>query len=835
MSTLANEGDVTGYKLPEIIADLAKKGFDADAVAYKRTITVQQGRKKRSIEADAVMFAEKARLTPLVVIETKPPEPFKKDDAAQAISYARLLDTIAPFAILSNGLETRAYDVLTKRQVALTEVTLANAKARLKQVNGAKLAAEAKHEIFRVDSVQEYKRILRACHNTIRNNEGYDPTKAFDELSKVMFCKLYEEKHHSDRFHTRKFDEMSAVGVNIVQTIFDQTKDDADFKPLFDPDATIELSDRTIRRLVEEFQDYDLSLTEFDVKGEAFEHFLGDTFTGGLGQYFTPRNVVNFMVEASAPKIGEKVVDPFCGTGGFLIAWHKWVSTLIEGLPVADSEKEDRLDHLDADCIFGVDWNERTAQACRMNLSMHGDGDASDNVFKQSGFVDAVIKSTKRGREQQDLRVGEALFDKVLTNPPFGATESDPDILLAHDLGKGRNSIERAALAMERVIRLAKPGGLVSIVIMDGVLANPSMKFVRDWVRCNTIVKALISLNPETFEGYGGRANTSILFLEKRTQPLALPPEDGEDVFMAMCLNSGYAPNGREIEGNDLVDILSAYQEWQAGSEFTCSLAWTETLRERLDPRHYWRPEGAVSTPEMLTDKLTTKAAQLLALADELKSMLHELQQMGTLAADEFSETRLSDLLAEVSWKKAKVRLEDSTLYSEVGVRWWGGGAFVRAQRLGKDIKATYMLPVQEDALIYNRMFAFRASFAVTDAAVSGGFVSNEFPQFKIKPTQYDERNLLRYIVNVLNSPASIGLIDAESQGSTKTSRNRLNQKVLLSFKLPVPKSPEVLDRLVALLERADALRDAMKTLGDEAQELRDGFSGLIPSAQLNP
>lgn len=827
MSVLTNEGDVTGYELPGLVKDLADRGFDAKAVAYKHTITVQQGRKKRVIEADAIFFEETSRRTALVVIETKPPEPFKKDDPAQAISYARLLENVAPFAVLTNGLEVRAYDVLSKKQVPIESVTEAAAKAKLKQLLGTgDLVAEARHELFRVENVQDYKRILRACHNAIRNNEGFDPTKAFDELSKVMFTKLYEEKHHGERFNLKKYDAMAADGVNIIHSIFAQTKTDPDFKGLFDSDAIIELNDRTTRQLVAQFENYDLSLTEFDVKGEAFEHFLGDTFTGGLGQYFTPRNVVDFMIEASNPKIGETVVDPFCGTGGFLIAWHSAVSSLIDGMPVANAEKATRFKTLDEASIFGIDWNERTAQACRMNLSMHGDGESSSNVFKQSGFSDAV-SATSNGSEE--TRIGGAMFDKCLTNPPFGATESDPQILAAHDLGRGRNSIERAALAMERAIHLTKPGGLIAIVIMDGILANPSMKFVRDWMRRHAKVNAMVSLNPETFEGYGGRANTSILFLEKRDSPLDSVPEDEGPVFMAMCHNSGYAPNGREIEGNDLIEILGAYQSWLDGEAIESDLAWAEPLRERLDPRHYWRPAGTVTTSAELSASLRTASSGLRSLVNEVDAIQSDYEVSKVDDPSQFIETKIGNLLEEVTWKNTKIRLQADQTYAEVGVRWWGGGAYVRSRRRGSEIKANYMMPVEDGALIYNRMFAFRASFAIAGDEVSGGYVSNEFPMFRAKESVHDDSLLLKWIVHVLTAPTSVGLIDAESQGSTKTSRNRLNQRTLLDLMIPVPSTPELMKEAVGLLDRADALRDELKNLGDGAQTLRDSFSGFIP------
>jgi len=810
-----SEDDVKIHHLPKV---LAEAGYKLDNVGYNVGIEVKQGRKARTIFADAVVYDGPARTRALVVVETKPPTPpLTAGDADQAFSYARLLTPIAPIVLLTNGTETKAYDTFTKKVLPHGLPAAAQASATAKRgPEAAALAAEAKHEIFKVDSVDEYKRILRACHNSIRNNEGYDPTKAFDELSKVMFTKLFEERSGKERFRLKKFDDLMSSNINVIQQIFRETSISQEYSGLFLPNDSIELSDRTIRELVGHFENFDLSLTDFDVKGEAFEHFLGSTFTGGLGQYFTPRNVVNFMVEVLSPKVGETVVDPFCGTGGFLIAWHSFVAESIAAMPISDELKASYLETLNRESLFGIDWNERTSLACRMNMTMHGEGESASNIFKQSGFVDAVRSG--------NTVIGDGLFDVCLTNPPFGSTESDPDILKEHALGSGRKAIERAALAMERSIRLAKPGGRVAIVIMDGILANPSTQVVRDYVRKNTIVRGLISLNAETFEAYGGRANTTILLLEKRSEPLAEVPKDSEDVFMAVCRNTGYAPNGLEIAGNELPDILAAYNAWRHGKGAPAGEnVWVTKLKDRLDPRHYWRPDTAVSSRADITIGLAGLSLDLKSLqgvVDELKSDVEAM-----VADIDFVERPLGDLLTEVS---ETVVLAPKDEYKLLGVRWWGGGAFIRESKLGKDIKSTTLRKVHKGALVYNRLFAFRASFAIVDDSCADAVASSEFPMFEAVANDYDPTALKKYVVHALNSPKYLGVVDAESSGSTKTSRNRFKQEAFGKFKIAVPTNPDHLKTLVELLDRADQLRDSLNSLADGSKVVRDSFTGLL-------
>jgi len=817
---LRTEEDVKVHYLPGV---LQAAGYQLAQVAYDVAIPVKHGRKTRTIRADAVVYADPSRTVPLVVVETKPPlSPVTEGDGEQGISYARLITPIAPVVLLTNGTSagTRVFNTYTKKRDHAGLPTVAIATARATNGGGkdpGEMQAEAKHQIFKVDNVQEYKRILRASHNAIRNNEGYDPTKAFDELSKVMFCKLYEERRgKKNRFRVAEYDAMLGNGVNIIRTIFEETKKAAKFHTLFLPDATIELSDRTIRELVAQFENYDLSLTDFDVKGEAFEHFLGDTFTGGLGQYFTPRNVVRFIVQALAPRIGQRVIDPFCGTGGFLINWHEVIEAEIADMNVSDEKRRESLRELGEDCLFGIDWNERTSLACRMNMTVHGEGDSSRNIFKQSGFADVEAE------DSGNFLVADNTFDICVTNPPFGSSESDPELLKSYELGSGRRSIERAALALERSLRLVKPGGMVGIIVMDGILSNASMKYVREYVLKHAWVRGLVSLAPETFEAYGGRSDTTILLLEKKSVPDNQLVQD--DVFMAICKNSGYAGNGAEVAGNELPGILAAYRSWLAGKPITLENAWAGKLQGRLDPKFYWRQSTApISAPtqDAVAD-LLGKLKGLEGDAEALESLLQAIAKTIPCAI-----VPLGKLFDEVTDRHAVVPTSE---YRLLGVRWWGAGAFVREVKLGSAIKTTAKLnKVTPGVLIYNRLFAFRGSFAVAGPECEDGYTSVEFPTYQPKPKFKDPQLLTRYVVHALNSSQYLALIDAASSGSTKTSRNRFNQASFEQFQIAIPKKLMDMKRFVELLDAADGVRQRLSDAQEAASTMRSRLGAILP------
>ena len=814
---IRSEEDV---KFKYLVPYLEGLGYKQDCIAFNVAVQVQEGRKKKTIFADAIVYTTRAHKAPLIVCETKAPtEVLDRAAREQAISYARLLPRIAPLALLTNGSQIQIFHTLQKiRQPDLPKRADLEDDI-LKFVIGKdaqeSLREEAKHDLFIIDDVRTFKSILKSCHNEIRNNEGLDPTVAFDEMSKVMFCKLFEEKENpqGNRFRVAVYDDcIERLQFNVVRKIFEDAKASPSYSGLFLPGAKIDLKDRTIRKIVTLFENYDLGLTAFDVKGEAFEYFLGDTFTGGLGEYFTPRGIVEFMVEAINPKIGEKIIDPFCGTGGFMIFAFELVSEKIRLQDFSADEKQRWRYELSSRCLFGTDWKERTSQACKMNMMVHGDG--SSGVFMHDGFTDVpgVIE--------------DGLFDICLTNPPFGSFETDPVVLNRYELGSGRNSQDRVILAMERSLRLVKPGGTVGIVVIDGVLNNVRTKYVREYLRRHAWIKGVVSLNKETFEGYGARAKTSILFLQKKEEP---NEDEQPPVFMAIARNTGLAPNGDAIPGNVLPDILLDYRSFQRGDGPVgqYSESWRAMVADRLDAEFY-----AVGAARAASDMpaLRLDIEQTQKRIDETNAALANFDAF--LSTVDAEPVRLGDHLDEVAVREA---IKPDQMYTLLGVRWWGEGVFARERKLGREVKASSLFRVSSGLIIYNRLFAFRGSFAMTMEEHESCHVSGEFPMFKIKDELLDEHapeygNLLcRYIVHCLNSPNYLSVVDAQSTGSTPTSRNRFNQKLFVDIKIQKPKSSADLEKMVHILDMASELRSLQEHLLSVVKEFREGVFGMLP------
>lgn len=811
---LHSEEDV---KFKHLVPYLEQRGYKQACMDFNVAVEVHEGRKKKTIFADAVVYASIAKKAPLIVCETKAPiEVLDRSAREQAISYARLLPKIAPLTLLTNGAQVQIFHTLNKARVgelpSRTELDDDIVKFVLDRDVQEALKLEAKHDLFIIDDVRTFKSILKSCHNEIRNNEGLDPTAAFDEMSKVMFCKLYEEKENpkENRFRLAVFDDTQArLKINIVRKIFEEAKGDPAYAGLFLKDAQITLKDRTIRKIVELFESYDLGLTAFDVKGEAFEYFLGDTFTGGLGEYFTPRNIVEFMVEAIDPKIGDKIIDPFCGTGGFMIYAFEVVSEKIRLQEFSDEEKQKWRYELSNNSLFGTDWKERTSQSCKMNMMVHGDG--SSGVFMHDGFQDVpgVIIEEK--------------FNICLTNPPFGSMETDPSTLGRYELGAGRKSQDRVILAMERAIRLVKPGGKIGIVVIDGVLNTKKRRYVRDYVRRNAWVRGIVSLNKETFEGYGARAKTSILFLEKKLEP---NDQQQSPAFVAIARNTGLAANGDAVPGNVLPDVLLDYRDFlkgkmKVGTSGKHSEAICVELTDRLDAEYYARKVAATKVD------LPALTLEVGAVQKALTQRFEGLRKTHSALTSARSEpTKLRDLFDQVEEKE---KIVPDQIYRLLGVRWWGEGAFLREEKLGRNIKATSIFKVSAKCLIYNRLFAYRGSFAVVPAELDGCYVSNEFPTFSLKESIPDGELVTRFVVHCLNSPQYLAVVDAESTGSTPTSRNRFNEEEFLDLAVRLPATSKLLLDAVTTLDSIADLRREQEKLLDLTKLYREESLRLLP------
>ena len=524
----------------------------------------------------------------LIVVECKAENvTIRQADYFQGYNYAVWAG--AKFFVTTNLKETRIFkvveDAMPKKLEEIADIPSADTVNDDKKIKAMLLQTKA----FTRD---EFSRLLFKCHNIIRNNDKLSPEAAFDEISKILFIKIRYERTNSgtqifskDAFIKLKnaYNNMKSKDApEFYQFLFEKTKEDFAKDHLFDENETIKIRENSFEQIVKELQVYNLSTTSDDVKGIAFEQFLGRTFRGELGQFFTPRTIVDFMVSVLDPQEGEYVCDPCCGSGGFLTRAFEYVREHIENevevrkedvkkslftddyskLPKKEQEKIDqkvidafskmnyeldinnpmgRLRSLSFDCIYGTDANPRMARTAKMNMIMHGDGHGG--VHHHDGLLN--VNGIWEGR-----------FDVILTNPPFGAridkelkiTEADrfTDIekIKAYEKRYGKENYDNAlkqvndhidqpildlfqigkfsglteVLFIERCLNLLKPGGRMGIVLPEGVLNNTNLQKVRDFVESKAKILLIVSIPQDVFMAAGATVKPSLLFFKKFTE-----------------------------------------------------------------------------------------------------------------------------------------------------------------------------------------------------------------------------------------------------------------------------------------------------------------------------
>jgi len=455
----------------------------------------------------------------------------------------------------------------------------------------------------------ELKSVFRRCHNYIYANAGLQKAEAFHELLKLIFCKTYDEEEGGDQltFSVHPKERTSESGQRKLMEdrltpLFNHILVRYPF--IFDPGERIMLEPRVAAYIVSELQHLSLLDTTTDVKGDAYEELVGENLRGDRGEYFTPRNVCDMAVRMIMSMYPEsdltslKVLDCCCGTGGFLVSWLNNLYDVLFQQEVSRSgnrrlsPQERARRRVQEACkrnLYGIDINPFLVRTCQMNLVLHGDG--SSNVYRADS-----VRSPGEWDDQTRRAIPYGKADVVLTNPPFGgkAKIDDAHILDQYELTRWESNDARSFLPAEQLfveaaLKFVKPKGYLGIVLPDGILNNPGLKFIRTWLLRRSRLFASIDLPKTTFKASGGVNNPSVLIVQKFTREQALQADKGVidsayKVFMSAPETAGInnrsvplylrEPDGRERideDGNKVLDdqILSvpdAFRSWVVSS-----------------------------------------------------------------------------------------------------------------------------------------------------------------------------------------------------------------------------------------------------------------------------
>lgn len=453
--------------------------------------------------------------------------------------------------------------------------------------------------IARVPVAGDLRETILRCHDYLYGNQSMRAERAFAELIKLIFSKIFDERQlRAGAWTQRKFwvgvtERNSLEGQLAIATrireLFELVKRNPDFRDVFRPGDLIELEPRHLAWIAGELARYQLLDAEVDVKGEAYEAMVATTMKRERGQFFTPRNVVEAMVEILAPMPGERVLDPACGSGRFLVACLDRFRRERARTAGATSYAELRRRSNDEiilreaadyarDCLFGVDVDPELQRAAKMNMLINNDGHG--NLFVNNSLeltATAIADRAVPGAEHLEF----GTFDVVLTNPPFGAKIpiDDPNVLrgfeLAHRWRKAdsgvrvmqegalRPKMPPEILFIERCLQWLKEGGRMGIVVPDGILGNPDNEPIRAWILQNARVLASIDLPVEAFLPQVG-VQASLLFLEKKPRREVNAGLDPDyPIFMAVAEQVGHDRRGNEVSRRDPdgYDLYESYEE----------------------------------------------------------------------------------------------------------------------------------------------------------------------------------------------------------------------------------------------------------------------------------
>lgn len=511
--------------------------------------------------ADIVIYEDDTKQKPYIVVECKKDgisDAEFEQATKQAIANARVLHS--PYANCVAGNTRRAMETAIWNDKEPEKATITDIPISYGKIEEFRYKKGDSDWDLKVADRTELKLAFQKSQDTLWAGGKRAPTTAFDEFAKIIFVKIRDEKKGrktGDPYDFQIKTHESAESVyKRINAIYEEAKER-------DPEVfkeSLKVEPEELYTVVEHLQALSLSKTDLDTKGVAFEQFMEDFFKGKSGQYFTPREIVNFAVKMMDIKNDDVVLDPACGSGGFLLHALDEVRQQAEGFYEDDEAEKFRYWHDFAqNNLFGIEINDSIARVAKMNMIIHDDGHT--NVI---GFdaLDDVSKMTARNRGFMKDR-----FDVIVTNPPFGANvkRSEHLYLEKYKLGvngkKARTNQKTEILFIERCIDFLKPGtGQMAIVLPDGILTNSSLQYVRDFLMERTQILAVVSMPIFAFAHYGAAFKSSLVFVRKKKVGEKLGKYK---IFMAIADHIGYDARGNNEPRNELPMIVEKYHAFK--------------------------------------------------------------------------------------------------------------------------------------------------------------------------------------------------------------------------------------------------------------------------------
>lgn len=567
--------------------------YNAEDIIVDCKIKVMDGSKKVTKTASLAILHQQRSDAPTqddvyVLIMVAKPKAQPTDLSGGTEDLEKMLSSCskASFACWTNGIETLYFQ--KKRSKFDVDIFPVNDFPRKGEDDSSIYTTDRSR--LRVATGNNLLYAFKRCHDYIHANQGGSKEQIFWEFLKVLFAKIQDEEQGGrPQFAIRDLNERNTsrghqTVKERIDNLFKSVKRKPEFKGLFDDLASdIRFQPDVVTFIVAQLEKYDFLHSSVDVKGMAYETIVGPTLEGTRGEFFTPRNLVKMAVKMLDPKPGDRILDPACGTGGFIVVAFNYIAEKLraeakKGWANPDRpsiEEEQALNeeiHRAGRNVFGIDFNANLAKTAQMNMVMNNDG--RGGIYS----VNSLWKPSTWPKEVA-AEISLSSFDIVLTNPPFGTKikVEGSDILSQYDLahswvkednrwimqGALKAGVPPEILFIERCFQFLKPGtGKMAIVLPDGILGNPDLEYVRYWIMANCQVLASVDLPVEMFLPRTG-TQTSVLFLRRKSDKEKLAESlSGEaseySIFMAIAKSVGKDRRGnilfkRDKEGREII------------------------------------------------------------------------------------------------------------------------------------------------------------------------------------------------------------------------------------------------------------------------------------------
>ncbi len=854
---LKNEASVEALFVDRLIKEL---DYPDNRISRKESISqisIGRGSKKENYRPDYVLFDSAGN--PIIVIDAKSPKEDPSKFHYQVSSYALHLNqkykdhNPVRYTILTNGNKLFVYPWDSEEPIFFLDFEdFVKDGGKLLELR-SNISYSAFKQVALVKDIFKFERpelsalikTFNDMHNLIRKKDSLSPTDAFYEFSKIMFIKIREDlKIHnlldSETIPTKEdfiFSDSWIDSQNNVETnpfdaiLFRQIREELEIKikkgekkRIFEKGERLALKASTIYEIVKTLQHLDLYGIDEDLNGRMFETFLNATVRGKeLGQFFTPRGVVHYMVETATTDIKVNsskeikdnipyVLDGCCGSGGFLIDVMADMTHQMKNFnQLSDKQKIIYEKEIKNTHLYGIDSAQKISRVARLNMYLHGDGGSkifkADSLDKNFTIDPGMDDEERDGLDELKKSLdgkNKIEFDLVLTNPPFSISYKSSDknekkVLDQYNIAKNNSgetsSSERSnVLFMERYTNLLKKGsGELLTVIDDTVLNGENSQKYRDFILKNFIIVQIVSLPFNTFFRAQANVKTSLMHLRRRDDE----DEKQGDIFMSITNNVGHDDHQNDTPArNNLVTISKRFREWKKnGKRFS----------EIIDNEHKDEPLGCPLQIFTVSPKdLNLKRLDAFYYSPELKQSRKNIKDLFDSGKIDLKKGSDFNLIKTMKKEDSEKCFGKFFKYFEITDVTIDGSIVSNIEDSFENLPTRARLKVRKNDVIFAKNNSSRGTTVLIPAWFNNNLVTTGF--IGIRPKDYEEALILWSIFESEFFRKQIYYLSITAS-QPEVRDNIFNEE----FLIPYPKTKNQRDSLVSAAMRVDKSRNDLK------------------------